>query len=268
MPRLSKEEAKERIEKSIDQIEALVPIGKDSPEFSKWRKDTQVALENIFLEMPERVKAFTEIPYHCWSLSIDESKPVVQDASVQGLRKAEAILQSMVEEIEEYWPDIPAEMASTTIGQPTQPTVANQIFLIHGRDHGTKDTVARFLQGLGLDPIILHERPNQGRTIIEKFEEYAKTSYAIALLTPDDVGGPDADKLRPRARQNVILELGFFWGSLGRGRVAALLKDNLEIPSDYDGVVYIELDDYDGWHMKLARELKAAGFEIDLNRSL
>ena len=146
--------------------------------------------------------------------------------------------------------------------------LTNQVFLIHGRDHGTKETIARFLESLDLHPIILHEQPDGGRTIIEKFEDYAQTSYAVALLTPDDVGGPDHDNLKPRARQNVILELGFFLGSLGRGRVAALLKGDLELPSDYLGVLYIELDENNGWKINLAKELKAAGFDIDLNRLL
>ena len=76
------------------------------------------------------------------------------------------------------------------------------------------------------------------------------------------------DKLRPRARQNVILELGFFLGWLGRERVCPLVKGDMETPSDYDGVVYTKLDEADGWKMKLVRELKAAGFDIDANRAV
>ncbi len=122
------------------------------------------------------------------------------------------------------------------------------------------------MESLDLNPIILHEQPDQGRTIIEKFEDYAQTSYAIALLTPDDIGGPNADALKPRVRQNVIFEMGFFMGYLGRGRVAALIKSDLEIPSDYSGVLYIKLDENDGWQINLARELDSAGFDIDFNK--
>ena len=144
------------------------------------------------------------------------------------------------------------------------------VFIIHGHDDGTKETVARFIERLGLKPIILHEQPNQGQTIIEKFERHAEVAFAIALLTPDDIGSlaGDEQSLKPRARQNVIFELGYFTGKLDRGRVCALKGENVEIPSDYDGVLYIPLDESDGWQMTLMRELKSAGFEVDINRVL
>ena len=123
---------------------------------------------------------------------------------------------------------------------------------------------------MSLKPIILHERPNQGRTIIEKFEQHAQVGFAIALLTPDDVGGSNKDggNLKPRARQKVIFEFGYFIGLLGRNRVCALRKGDVEIPSDYDGVVYILLDDAEGWKIKLFKELKGAGIDVDANRIL
>ena len=130
--------------------------------------------------------------------------------------------------------------------------------------------MARFLSQVGLEPIILHEQPNRGRTIIEKFEEYSQVGFAVAPLTPDDVGAlqEDVRSLKSRARQNVIFEFGYFIGRLGRNRVCALTKGNVEIPSDYDGVIYIPLDDADGWKMKLVKELKNAGIAVDANRAL
>jgi len=129
--------------------------------------------------------------------------------------------------------------------------------------------VARFLEKLGLKPVILQEQPNEGRTIIEKFEYHADTQFAVALLTPDDAGSLQGDKnnLSPRARQNVIFELGFFIGRLGREGVCALTKGDVEIPSDYAGVVYIPLDDFDGWKQKLFQELKTTGFQLDADRA-
>jgi len=121
--------------------------------------------------------------------------------------------------------------------------VGNRVFIVHGRDEGSKEMVARFVEKLvGSPPIILQERPDQGRTLIEKFEDYGEVDYAIVLLTPDDVGALKAEyeekgELQPRARQNVILELGFFLGKLGRKRVCALLKGNVEIPSDLSGIL-------------------------------
>ena len=118
--------------------------------------------------------------------------------------------------------------------------------------------------------MILHEQPNEGRTIIEKFEYHADTQFAVALLTPDDTCSLQSDKnnLKPRARQNVIFEFGYFIGKLSRERVYALVKGDVEKPSDYNGVLYIPLDDSDGWKMKLVKELQSAGFEVDANRAL
>ena len=258
-----------RLQKAIDDMDDLHFSTCESPEFLKWERDVQVAITNTFGNDSRHLTDFKEIrftPIVSSYLSPIGLESDMRDACLKGLEGASAILTSMINEIEEYWEEDFDDVRDSVTIEPESLASTTEVFLIHGHDHGTKETVARFLQGLDLKPIILHEQPNQGRTIIEKFEDYARTSYAIALLTPDDMGGPDADQLKPRARQNVILEMGFFWGSLGRGRVAALLKDDLDVPSDYDGVVYIELDDNDGWQMKLARELKAAEFDIDLNK--
>jgi predicted nucleotide-binding protein len=131
--------------------------------------------------------------------------------------------------------------------------------------------VARTLARLDLEPIILHEQPNRGRTIIEKFEDYADVSFAVVLLTPDDMGyaaSEDPSTARARARQNVILELGFFLGRLGRERVVALYTgdETFEKPSDYEGVLFIPVDTSGRWQFDLVRELAACGIEVDANK--
>ncbi len=144
----------------------------------------------------------------------------------------------------------------------------NKVFVVHGHDSGVRESVARFLESVDLEPIILVEQPDGGRTIIEKFEAHAATtSFAVILLTPDDVGSVDSSHME-RARQNVIYELGYFAGKLGRGRVCLLRKGSVHMPSDLAGVVYTELDSADGWKLKLVRELKAAGFNIDANKAM
>jgi predicted nucleotide-binding protein len=100
------------------------------------------------------------------------------------------------------------------------------VFIVHGQADGPREAVARFLEQLGIEPIILHEHANRGRTIIEKFEAHADVGFAIILLTPDDMGVAQGGKQRPRARQNVILELGYFIGRLGRSHVCALKTDD------------------------------------------
>lgn len=151
-----------------------------------------------------------------------------------------------------------------------KPINDNRVFIVHGHDDEAKVKVARFIEKLGFEAVILHEQPSKGKTIIEKFEEHASSSgFAIVLLTPDDVGYAqnDTDNAKPRARQNVIFELGYFCGTLGRQRVCVLYKEGVEIPNDYMGVVYTLFDYAGAWQMELAKEMKVAGLEFDMNKA-
>jgi predicted nucleotide-binding protein len=130
-----------------------------------------------------------------------------------------------------------------------------------------REIVARFLASIDFKPIILHEQVNQGRTVIEKVEAHGDVGFAVVLLTPDDLGkAKDDDQLEPRARQNVLLELGYFLGRLGRPRVCTFTKGEIKVPSDFAGVVWTAMDDAGGWKQGLARELSAANYKIDWNK--
>ena len=145
---------------------------------------------------------------------------------------------------------------------------SRNVFVVHGHADAVTLAVARFLEKLDLRPIILHEQPDIGRAVIEKFEAHADVGFAVVLLTPDDVGGfASSGKLNPRARQNVILELGYFIGKLGRERVCALYTEGVEVPSDIHGVLYMPYDTENGWRLKLAHEIKTAEITADLNRA-
>ena len=139
-----------------------------------------------------------------------------------------------------------------------------QVFVVHGHDVKMAKLVARFLESLDVEPIILSEREGKGDTIIEKLERYGSVGYAVVLLTPDDMGrmAGSGKKLYPRARQNVIFELGYFIGKLGRSRVSALYDKSVELPSDFRGVEYIEINQYDEWKQKLMNELQSARINI------
>lgn len=156
-----------------------------------------------------------------------------------------------------------------TPGTHSDSAASANIFIIHGREAGGfRESVARFIEHVGLRPVILAEQANEGRTLIEKFEAKAlDVGYAIALLTPEDlasVGGSEPPPRPNRARQNVILELGYFMARLGRARVVALLQEGVEVPSDILGVVYIPLDHGGAWKTLVARELQAAGYDIEV----
>ncbi|WP_339867065.1 nucleotide-binding protein [uncultured Algoriphagus sp.] len=134
--------------------------------------------------------------------------------------------------------------------------ITNNIFLIHGRDETKKLEVARFLENdIKLNVTILHEKPNSGKTIIEKFEKYSNVDFAVAIWTGDDRGSLDQHNeiLRKRARQNVIFETGFFFGKLGREKVIVLYENDVEIPSDYLGITYVPFDGQ--WKDDLRKEV-------------
>ena len=263
-----KSRAIERLQRALEEIPSLqANSGRTgSAEFEKWHRDTEIAISYTFGEGSRHVKDFESIRY----------MPIVMVSGVptdyrgpylQGLRSASSVLASMIDEIGEYWEN-DGRQTSDRGDDDRFRAVTNDVFVVHGAADGPKQAVARVLEQLELSPIILHEQPNQGRTIIEKFEDYSQVGFAVVLLTPDDVGGPanNSNAQRPRARQNVIFELGFFIGRLGRERTCALLVDDVETPSDYDGVVYIPMDEHGGWRMALVSELQEAGFDVDANR--
>ncbi|MDD2003608.1 nucleotide-binding protein [Pseudomonas sp. KHPS1] len=143
-----------------------------------------------------------------------------------------------------------------------------RVFIVHGHDESAQNKAARFIEKLGFEAVILHEKASSGRTIIEKIEHYSDVGFAVVLYTPDDVGNVKsaADNLNLRARQNVVFEHGYLIGKLGRQNVVALVDGKLELPNDISGVVYISLDEASAWHLQLAKEMKQSGYDIDMNK--
>ena len=166
--------------------------------------------------------------------------------------------------------DNTVSIRGTSLLRKNNASQSSRIFVVHGQDNEMKQSVARLLERLGLEPIILHEQPSRGKTLIEKFLDYADVGFAIILLSPDDLGRLRSlpnDNLRPRARQNVIFELGFFIGRLGRERSFTLYREekDFEFPSDYAGVLYVPFDAQSHWQVNLVRELKLNGYKVSLD---
>lgn len=142
-----------------------------------------------------------------------------------------------------------------------------KVFIVHGRDDLAKTEAARFIEKLGFSAIILHEQASSGKTIIEKIEAHTNVGFAVVLYTPCDIGGLADEKAQKlRARQNVVFEHGYLIGKLGRHNVCALVKGDVEIPNDISGVVYVPLDTHGAWHLSVAKELRNAGYLVDMNK--
>jgi predicted nucleotide-binding protein len=166
-------------------------------------------------------------------------------------------------EVEEETTPAPTQDVAPAIPATPQAASAdrapNRVFVVHGQNETARTAVVSFLESLGLVGIVLHEQPNMGRHLLTKFiQEADLVTFAVVLMTDDDVGSVRGGKAAPRARQNVILELGYFLAHLGQARVCALITPGLETPSDFDGIVYIRMDDEDRWKQELERELVAA----------
>lgn len=187
------------------------------------------------------------------------------DTEREFIRNKVSFLLGIEEQLEFY--SVESSVQTNTSARIINPN-NRDVFIVHGQDHGAKNSVARLLQNLELKPIILHEQVNEGRTIIEKFEEHSEVGFAVVLLTPDDHCSSKedpSDKLN-RARQNVILELGYFLAKLGRKRVCILYKDGVELPSDMNGLLYVRYDASEKWRLDLVKEIRNAKIPVDLNK--
>ena len=156
---------------------------------------------------------------------------------------------------------------------PTGLNITNKVFIVHGHNHEIKNELEIFLRDIGLEPIVLHRQPDEGKTIIEKFEKHSDVGYAFVILSPDEFAytvdqEKEEDAIRKkeiRARPNVIFEFGYFAGKLGRNNVCCLYTGNVTLPSDLDGLVYKKFStDVTEVSYKIIKELKAAGYNVHL----
>lgn len=266
--RMPKKDVIQKVRNKIEAIDDLMHKTSESIEFDMWYRATDDLLIHAFGSRSKQVQDFRQIRYY--SGVITEFSDTNYSYR-KGLQSANACLSAIVKELEEFYPDegsdaqTIANVGTVHCGANKEEIGSNKVFVVHGHDEGMKASVARFLEKLGLQPIILHEQPNGGKTIIEKFEGNTDVAFAVILISPDDEGCEKGkrEKLQNRARQNVILELGYFIGRLSRAHVCALQSGKIEIPTDILGVVYIPYDSNDGWKIQLCKELRAAGLPLD-----
>jgi len=257
----------QRIEELLSFDVTRVPEG-SSPELSALSTAIRDTLDRAFGEGTARFHRFadaTDLQFR--AMVMTDTYPQqrhYQDGARKKIQQSVALLREAQRTLREDLTDAEAEPAATPPA-PRGHLGAKKVFVVHGHDEAARESVARLLERLGLEPIILHERANKGRTIIEKIEAEHDAGFAVVLLTPDDVGGLAGKDMRPRARQNVLLELGYFIGSIGRSRVCALKKGEVDLPSDFAGVVWETMDEGGAWKQALGRELQEAGYTIDWN---
>jgi len=178
------------------------------------------------------------------------------------IREKVRVLKSVDERLDVYEAPITAPAERAVVADAP-------IFLVHGRDLQRREIVRRFLETVtDRTIVVLAEQPNRGQDLLGKLLSHAQQAgFAVVLLTPDDLGGFEGDEPKPRARQNVVFELGLFVGLLGRDKVAALNDPRAEIPTDFSGVTYIPIEG-ESWQIELARELKAADISVSLDRAI
>jgi len=247
------------LEFGIDDIKAGRDVGGLG---SRANALAKFALDNPMVQTTEGIPIGTAIIDYARRLGWNEEEKAAQNEGFQAAFAVEP--QQTVESFEGSGLGMPT--SGPVEVPPEAISVSNKVFLVHGRDSGAMHEVARFLERIGLDVTILHERANKGRTLISKFQdESADISFAVVLMTPDDSGSFKGEKASDRARQNVVFELGFFIGRLGAENVCALVSRGVERPSDFESVVYIEFEG-NGWKTELARELRAAGVPFDYSK--
>lgn len=147
---------------------------------------------------------------------------------------------------------------------------SNKVFVVHGHDHSLKTEIENFLLAIGLEPIVLHKKPDEGQTIIEKFEKHSDVGYVFVLLTPDEITytieqekeEDSKRKKEKRSRPNVIFEFGYFIGKLGRNRVCCIYKEGVALPSDLAGLLYKKIEkSVEEKEYEIIKELNAAGYK-------
>ncbi|WP_045399127.1 TIR domain-containing protein [Vibrio campbellii] len=165
-------------------------------------------------------------------------------------------------QIPQFTQSVQVSQPSQTVSKPAQalnfdPPSKQRVFIVHGHDDVLRLEVENFIRKVGLEPIVLMDQASGGNTIIEKIERCGDADFAVVLYTPCDLGKhKNASELNGRARQNVVFEHGYFIARLGRQKVAAIVKQGVEIQNDIQGVVYIgaELD----WRTSLLKEFHQA----------
>jgi len=262
-PTLPSERAIELIKRQIDQIDGLLQLNYNDPEVRKWDNVTEQILVNSFGKPHDNLSDFQAARYGGVMIIGDDYNS--QREYLENIQECRKLLEGFIEQLEMFTQ--PTETAIPEGKTKTEKQRSKSIFIVHGHDDQAKSELALIISRLGFEPVILHEKANEGMTVIEKLEKYSEVGYSFIILTPDDVGAKtdQKDNLQLRARQNVVFEFGLFVGKLGRNRVCALYKGDIELPSDLHGLVYIPFQSsVNEIQLDIVKELRAAGYDVNI----
>ncbi len=246
----------EKLKEITDEIPGLISanISSSDARFQAWKSKAERFLIRKYGKESYEHTRFSKTYFSLLVYTLGTPESDFIRACQSGLKTTEAIFQTYLDEMAE-------ESAPTQA--PIQPINYAKVFIVHGHDGELKQSVARIIEKQGIEAVILSEQANQGKTIIEKFENYSDVGGAICLFTADDLGrSRESETDRARARQNVVFETGYFIGKLGRDHIVILADDGIEMPSDLSGVVRTNTA---SWQFEVLKELKAMGYAIDLN---
>lgn len=233
----------------------------DDSKLDRLTRQLNMLIKNIHGSNSSYLDELMNISYYSFSFGNSRDEEITYWKS--GKESAINLIDTIIEELSLF--------PSGEYSDSSKNKIVNRskVFIVHGHDDGAKNEVARFVEKLGFEAIILHEQVDSGATIIEKLEKHTDVGFAIVLYTGCDIGGVIKSKLedlKPRARQNVIFEHGLLIGKIGRANVVALVKGDVEIPNDISGVVYKAMDKDGAWKYSIAREMKSSGYNVDMNK--
>ena len=253
----------ERLQRLIKKTDELISqeVTDSDSEFTKWKTSVQLFISSRIGDNSIIMQQFKKIRFAPIIVPLNGSETQFhRDCAYycrSGLTETKAMLEAYLDEL-----GYSTEYDKSSIENATNDST--KIFIVHGHDGELKQSVARIIEKQSIKPIILSEQANTGFTIIEKFEKNSDVGCAICLFTADDLGRTKSESIdKPRTRQNVVFETGYFMGKLGRDHVVILSDKGIDIPSDLSGVVYT---DTNNWQVDLLKELNKMGYDIDLNK--